>query len=210
MVEIKGISKKYKNNVLFRLMDFKVEDGEICGIIGENGSGKSTLLKMICGLATPDEGTIEIDGEEVVKDRFPQDIGVILDCAGFLPYYCGIENLRILARAGIRAGERELEHAMRQAGLDPASKVKVGKYSSGMRWRLALAQAIMENPKLLILDEPMNAIDDNMFSEMRRLLEELNKRGKVTIIMTSNRQDELADFCTSMYKIRDCMLYRED
>lgn len=206
MVEIRELSKAYKKHILFQNMSFSVKKGEICGIIGRNGSGKSVLLKMICGLVLPDEGGIEVDGRAVTDGKFPQNIGVILDCAGFLPQQSGIENLSIIAKVRNKIGRKELEEVMRKVGLDPALKVKAGKYSLGMKQRLALAQAIMENPDLLILDEPMNAIDAETIVEMRRLLKELNVENGVTIILTSHNHEDIEDLCTCVYEISDYTL----
>ena len=203
IVEIKGLSKAYKNNILFRDTDFEVEKGEICGIIGRNGSGKSVLLKMICGLVLPDDGVIKVNGNEVTDGKFPQNIGVILDCAGFLPQRSGMDNLSAIAKVRNKIGKKEIEDVMRKVGLDPALKVKVGKYSLGMKQRLALAQAIMENPDLLILDEPMNAIDAETVVEMRRLLKKLNVENGVTIILTSHNHEDIDDLCTCVYEISD-------
>lgn len=203
MVVINGLSKAYKDNILFRDMDFDVTKGGIYGIIGKNGSGKSVLLKMICGLVLPDDGTIEVDGSAVEDGRFPQNIGVILDCAGFLPQHSGIENLSFIAKVRNKIGKKELEDVMRKVGLDPALKVKVGKYSLGMKQRLALAQAIMEKPDLLILDEPMNAIDAETVVEMRQLLKKLNIEDGVTILMTSHNHEDIEDLCTDVYEIAD-------
>ncbi|MDE6847703.1 MAG: ABC transporter ATP-binding protein [Lachnospiraceae bacterium] len=203
MVVINGLSKAYKDNILFRDMDFDVTKGGIYGIIGKNGSGKSVLLKMICGLVLPDDGTIEVDGSAVEDGRFPQNIGVILDCAGFLPQHSGIENLSIIAKVRNKIGKKELEDVMRKVGLDPALKVKVGKYSLGMKQRLALAQAIMEKPDLLILDEPMNAIDAETVVEMRQLLKKLNIEDGVTILMTSHNHEDIEELCTDVYEIAD-------
>lgn len=209
MIVIKGLSKAYKNNILFQNMNFQVKKGEICGIIGRNGSGKSVLLKMICGLVLPDEGEIEVDGEEVTDGRFPQNIGVILDCAGFLPQRSGMENLSIIAKVRNKVGKPELEKVMSRVGLDPALKVKVGKYSLGMKQRLALAQAIMEQPDLLILDEPMNAIDAETVVEMRRLLKELNEQNGVTIILTSHNHEDIENLCTCVYEIGNYSLLQK-
>lgn len=209
MIVIKGLSKAYKNNILFQNMNFQVKKGEICGIIGRNGSGKSVLLKMICGLVLPDEGEIEVDGEEVTDGRFPQNIGVILDCAGFLPQRSGMENLSIIAKVRNKVGKPELEKVMSRVGLDPALKVKVGKYSLGMKQRLALAQAIMEQPDLLILDEPMNAIDAETVVEMRRLLKELNEQNGATIILTSHNHEDIENLCTCVYEIGDYSLLQK-
>ncbi len=201
MVEIRGLSKAYRKNMLFECADFDVNKGAVCGIVGKNGTGKSVLLKMICGLVLPDEGVIKVDGNDVEDGKFPQNIGVILDCAGFLPQCSGIENLSIIAKVRNVVGRDELENVMRRVGLDPALKVKVGKYSLGMKQRLALAQAIMEKPDLLILDEPMNAIDAETVVEMRALLKKLNEKEGVTILMTSHNHEDIEDLCTEVYEI---------
>lgn len=201
MVSISGLYKAYKDNILFENMDFEVNAGEVCGIVGRNGSGKSVLLKMICGLVAPDEGTVTVCGKELADGKFPQDIGVILDCAGFLPQQTGYENLSIIAKVRNKIGRAEIENVMRRMGLDPALKVKVGKYSLGMKQRLALAQAVMESPSLLILDEPMNAIDADTVIEMRRQLKELNEKDGVTIILTSHNHEDIENLCTCVYEI---------
>lgn len=210
IVELKGIFKEYKNNRLFENMDLTVDKGEICGIIGENGSGKSVLLKMICGLVVPDSGTIKVEGIKIENGIFPQNIGVILDCAGFLPGYTGFENLNIIANIRKKIGRKEIEDTIKRVGLDPKSTVKVGKYSLGMKQRLALAQAVMENPGILILDEPMNGIDMKTVVEMRQLLKELNEKNETTIIMTSHHLDDINDLCTTVYEINSLILHKRE
>lgn len=210
IVELKGISKKYKNNRLFENMDLIMNKGEICGIIGENGSGKSVLLKMICGLVLPDSGTIEVEGIRIENGIFPQNIGVILDCAGFLPGYTGFENLNIIANVRKKIGRKEIEDTIKRVGLEPKSTVKVGKYSLGMKQRLALAQAVMEKPDILILDEPMNGIDMKTVAEMRQLLKELNEENETTIIMTSHHLEDINDLCTTVYEIKNLILHKRE
>ena len=159
IVKLEHVKKAYKGNVLFTDLNFQVQRGESCAIVGANGSGKSVLLKMICGLVRPDDGNVIVRGEKVEDGKFPKDIGVILDNAGFLPNETGLKNLSIIAGILKKVTREELEATMCLVGLNPASQVKVGKYSLGMKQRLAIAQALMERPSLLILDEPFNAID---------------------------------------------------
>lgn len=201
MVQVNHVKKAYKGNVLFTDLNFSVERGESCAIIGVNGSGKSVLLKMICGLVRPDEGDITVGGEKLEKGKFPKDIGVILDNAGFLPNETGLKNLSIIAGILRKVTQEELEKTMRLVGLDPASKVKVGKYSLGMKQRLAIAQALMEKPSLLILDEPFNAIDQNTVRDFRQLLGRLNTQEGVTILMTSHHQEDIQGLCRNIYQI---------
>lgn len=201
MVQVKHVEKAYKSNVLFTDLNFNMERGECCAIVGENGSGKSVLLKMICGLVRPDAGEITIGGEKLEKGRFPKDIGVILDNAGFLPNETGLKNLSIIAGILRKVTKEEIEDTMRLVGLDPASKVKVGKYSLGMKQRLAIAQAIMEKPRLLILDEPFNAIDEKTVRDFQKILSRLNTQEGVTILMTSHHQEDIQGLCKNIYQI---------
>lgn len=201
MVKLEHVKKAYKGNVLFTDLNFSVGQGESCAIVGENGSGKSVLLKMVCGLVRPDAGEITVGREKIEKGRFPKDIGVILDNAGFLPNETGLKNLSIIAGILRKVTKGDLEEAMRLVGLDPASQVKVGKYSLGMKQRLAIAQALMEKPTLLILDEPFNAIDKKTIKDFKELLSRLNTQEGVTILMTSHHQEEIDGLCRDVYQI---------
>lgn len=202
MVKLEHISKAYKENLLFSDLNLEIARGDICGITGVNGSGKSVLLKMICGLVLPDKGKITVDGEAIENGKFPQDIGVILDCAGFLPGETGLKNLSVIAAVRKKAGKKDLEEIMRLVGLRPESGVKVGKYSLGMKQRLAIAQALMEKPQLLILDEPLNAIDAETAEEFRQLFLKLNQEG-VTIVLTSHNKEDIKTLCSHVYKIEN-------
>lgn len=209
IVQVNHVKKAYKSNVLFTDLNFSMERGECCAIVGENGSGKSVLLKMICGLVRPDGGEITVEGEKLEKGKFPKDIGVILDNAGFLPNETGLKNLSTIAGILRKVTKEELEDTMWLVGLDPASKVKVGKYSLGMKQRLAIAQAIMEKPSLLILDEPFNAIDKKTVRDFRKILSRLNTQEGVTILMTSHHQDDIQGLCKNVYQIDKKNLNRE-
>lgn len=202
MVELRNVSKAYKSNILFTGFNFTVSRGDICGILGENGSGKSVLLKMICGFALPDAGEVFVGGERIEKGRFPRDIGVVLDSTGFLPGETGLGNLLLLASIRGKAGRAEVEETMRRVGLKPESEVAVGKYSQGMKQRLAIAQALMEQPSLLVLDEPLNAIDSKSVAYFRKLFRELNEEEGVTIIMTSHYGEDMQELCRHTYDIR--------
>ena len=201
MVELHNVSKAYKKNVLFTDLNLTIPKGDICGIVGENGSGKSVLLKMICGFALPDAGEIFVGGEKIEKGKFPQDIGVILDSTGFLPGETGLNNLLILASIRGKASRAEVEETMRKVGLKPDLEAAVGKYSLGMKQRLAIAQALMEKPSLLVLDEPLNAIDINSVSKFRKLFKELNEKEGVTIILTSHNSEDIQELCKNTYYI---------
>lgn len=201
IVRIEHVKKGYKGNELFTDLNLRVQKGECCAIIGVNGSGKSVLLKMLCGLVLPDAGDIIVGEEKIEKGRFPQNVGVILDNAGFLPNETGLKNLLIIAGILKKTTRDCVEETMRLVGLDPSSKVKVGKYSLGMKQRLAIAQAIMESPTLLILDEPFNGIDTDTVKEFKNLLVNLNTQKGVTIIMTSHHQEDIKGLCENIYQI---------
>lgn len=203
IVELCHVKKAYKKNVLFTDLNLTVPKGDICGIIGVNGSGKSVLLKMICGLVLPDAGKIIVENESIDKGKFPQHIGVILDCAGFLPGETGFQNLSIIANIRKKVHKPEIEAVMRRVGLDPSSKVKVGKYSLGMKQRLAIAQALMETPALLVLDEPFNAIDEKTVGKFRQLFKQLNSEEGVSIIMTSHNREDIQELCKHTYVIEE-------
>ena len=209
IVRIEHVKKAYKGNVLFTDLNLRVKKGECCAIIGVNGSGKSVLLKMLCGLVLPDEGDIIVGEQQIEKGKFPQDVGVILDNAGFLPNETGLKNLLIIAGILKKATREDVEATMNLVGLEPSSKVKVGKYSLGMKQRLAIAQALMESPTLLILDEPFNGIDHNTVKEFRNLLADLNREKGVTIIMTSHHQEDIEGLCENIYMIDSKILKRK-
>ncbi|MCQ2524191.1 MAG: ABC transporter ATP-binding protein [Lachnospiraceae bacterium] len=203
IIEIKNLSKTFKDNSILENVDFSVEKGDIVGLTGTNGCGKSVLLKIICGLIKAEQGEILVDGVKVEGGCFPQNIGVILDCAGFLPYATGFDNLWELARIRKRINKDDVTKVLDRVGLGSSRKIPVGKYSLGMKQRLAIAQAIMEHPSILVLDEPFNAIDENTKQEFEAMLRELNEEENVTIIMTSHHKDEIAALCTKVYQIKD-------
>jgi ABC-2 type transport system ATP-binding protein len=174
------------------------EQGKIHGIIGKNGSGKSMLFKTICGFVRPDEGKVTVNGQVVGKDvDFPDDLGVIIEAPGFLPYYSGFKNLKLLADLRGRIGNRDIEQAMTLVGLDYRSKKSVRKYSMGMKQRLGIAQAVMENPSILILDEPMNGLDRQGIADVREILKKLRSQGK-TILITSHNHEDIEQLCDTV------------
>ena len=173
----------------------------IHGIIGANGSGKTVLMKCICGFLLPDSGRVLIDGRQVGKAfDFPPSLGLIIETPGFLPSRSGISNLKLQAAIRHRAKKEDLIRAMERVGLDPGLRKPVGKYSLGMRQRLGLAQAIMEDPKLLILDEPFNGLDQKGAAEIRSLLLQLKQEGK-TILLSSHNQTDIDTLCNTVLEL---------
>lgn len=210
MVELRHVAKAYKKNVLFTDLNLSISKGDICGIVGPNGTGKSVLFKMLCGLAQPDRGEILIDGEVLKKGMFPRNVGVILDTSGFLPDETGLKNLEILAGIRGKVRKEKLSDLLWKVGLDPELKVKVAKYSLGMKQRLAMAQALMEDPGLLILDEPFESVDDRGVGYLREMLRSLNEEQGVTILLTSHNSQDILTLCRSIYRLQDRDLQRAE
>ena len=168
---------------ILKYINVAFEEQKIHGLIGRNGSGKTMLMKCICGFVKSTSGEIIVSGKVIGKDvDFPKDTGIIIETPGFIPYYSGYKNLRLLAGLNNNIGKEEICKTMKQVGLDPELKRHVKKYSLGMRQRLGLAQAIMENPKILILDEPFNGLDKDGVADMRKYLLELKGQGKTILI----------------------------
>ena len=175
--------------------------GEITGIVGRNGSGKTVLFKMICGLLQPTAGKITVNGKQIGKDvDFPESIGVIIETPGFLPFQSGYRNLMEIAGINRKISKEEVREAMRQVGLNPDSRKPVGKYSLGMRQRLGIAQAIMENPDVLVLDEPMNGLDETGVEEIRKLFLGLKESGRTLLIASHNKED-IEVLCDKVYRM---------
>lgn len=201
MIQVEELSKRFRDQVVLQDLSCRFADGQIHGIVGPNGCGKTVLLKCICGFLPPDAGQILIDGKAVGKDfDFPPDVGIIIETPGFLPTCGGMENLKLLAEIRKKAKKPDLVRAMERVGLDPALKKAVGNYSLGMRQRLGLAQAIMENPRLLILDEPFNGLDRRGAAEIRALLLALRSEGK-TILLTSHNQTDIDTLCDTVLEL---------
>ena len=183
-----------------------LEAGKIHGLIGRNGSGKTMLMKCICGFIRPTRGVVVVDGKRVGKDvDFPKNMGIIIETPGFIPYYSGYKNLKLLAGLRNKIGKEEIIQAMERTGLDPKLKRHVKKYSLGMRQRLGLAQAIMEDPDILILDEPMNGLDKDGVEDMRRYLIDLREQGK-TILIASHSSEDISVLCDSVYEMEKGIL----
>lgn len=201
MIEVKNVSLTLNKTEILKHIDLSLEEGKIHGLIGRNGSGKTMLMKCICGFVKPSEGEIFVAGKKIGRDcDFPQNTGIIIEAPGFVPYYSGYKNLKLLAGLRNKIGKDEIISAMKTAGLDPYLKRHVRKYSLGMRQRLGLAQAVMENPDLLILDEPMNGLDKDGVRDMRSRLLELKAQGK-TILIASHSAEDIEILCDGVYEM---------
>lgn len=198
VIEIKNLTKKFKEVTVLDNVNISFEKGMIHGLIGRNGSGKTMLMKCVCGIIPYSMGEITVDGKVIGKDvDIPANVGVIIETPGFLPNYSAFDNLYFLAKISNKITKNEIQDAISSVGLDPADKKHIGKYSLGMRQRLGLAQAIMENPDLLILDEPMNGLDKDGVADMRQYLLDLKSKGK-TILIASHSAEDIDILCDTV------------
>lgn len=198
MVQIEAVCKSFGEEPVLKGITHSFGRGRIHGIVGNNGSGKTVLMKCICGFLRPDAGKIIVNGVQIGKDRdFPEDIGIIIETPGFLPHLSGFQNLKLLASLKRRANDHTIRAVLDQVGLDPNMKKPVGKYSLGMRQRLGLAQALMEDPGFLILDEPLNGLDKHGAAHIRQVIKDLGRDGK-TIILASHNQQDIDELCDTV------------
>lgn len=201
VIEVKNVVKKWGNNAVLDSVNLTAERSEIIGIIGHNGSGKTVLMKCICGFITPDSGKITVSGKRIGRDiDIPKNIGLIIEAPGFLPNFSGFSNLWQLAKIRGKISKDDVRKVMETVGLNPNEKKHVGKYSLGMRQRLGIAQAIMENPDILILDEPMNGLDKNGVNDMRELFLKLKSDGK-TMLVASHNSVDIDVLCDRVFEI---------
>lgn len=197
-VKLVKVSKSFGKEHVLKEISHSFETGKIHGIVGFNGSGKTVMFKCICGFLKPDSGYVKVQGKQIGKEvDFPKSLGMIIESPGFLPHLSGYVNLKRLANLQKIIGKEEVMDAITRVGLDPWSKKKVGQYSLGMRERLGIAQAIMENQELLILDEPFNGLDKRGVTDVCRLFEELREQGK-TILLAAHNMPDMEGFCDTI------------
>lgn len=200
-IEINHVTKKFGDDVILHDINISMEQGKVYGISGNNGSGKTVLMKCICGFLPVTEGVIRVGGKIIGAEvDFPESVGVIIEMPGFLTNLTGMRNLEILAGLQGKISKNEIREAICKAGLDPGLKKSVAKYSLGMRQRLGIAQAIMEDPEFLILDEPFNGLDKHGVEDIRNLLLGLKKDGK-TIILASHNSEDIRILCDKVYEM---------
>lgn len=200
MITVEKISKQYGKKTILQDVSLALKPGTITGLVGENGCGKTTLMRCICGFTRPNSGKVTVLGKVIGKDcDFAPSTGIILENPGFLAHYSARQNLSILSGISGAASKERVDEVIRLVGLDPEEKKSVGKYSLGMCQRLAIAQAIMENPEVLILDEPFNGLDKQGVQDIHALLQSLKNQGKI-ILLASHSGADIAQACDTVYQ----------
>ena len=204
IITLKNIQLELKKTCVFQNLNFSCKQGEIIGITGANGSGKSVLFKLIAGLYSPSYGEVIINGENIVPERkIPANLGALIEEPGFINYYSGFKNLQYLASIRGVVGNQEINDTLKIVGLYEQKDQKVKTYSLGMRKKLGIAQAIMENPSILLLDEPMNALDKSSVENMRTLFRKLSSEKGTTILIASHSEEDIRILCDKVYAIDD-------
>ncbi len=207
MVEIKNYCKSIKSRPILNNVSYNFEYGKIYGIYGHNGSGKTMLLRAIAGLLVPDSGSIVIDGKVLHKDMsFPPSIGIVIENMNLLPQYNAFDNLKILGKIKKTATDEDITTALERVGLK--SDLKVKKFSLGMKQRLNIAQAVFEKQKIILLDEPTNALDNDGVQLIYKLLKEEKERGALVVITTHHKED-LEEICDVVLKMTEGELHEK-
>lgn len=201
MIKVINVTKSFSGEKVLDNVSIEVEKGSICGLLGRNGSGKTVLLKCICGFVKPDKGTIKIKNIVVDNKRNnASNMGIIIETPGFLENETAKNNLKYLALLNKRIRIKDIDNILCKVGLNPRNNKAVKNYSIGMRQRLAIAQAIMENQEIILLDEPMNGLDQAGVEAMRTLFLELKKEGK-TILMATHNIEDIQLLCDKVYRL---------
>lgn len=205
-LEVKDLVKKFGEKTVLNGVSLNCESGKIYGIVGYNGSGKTVFFKCICGFFRPEAGEILINGKTCTKNiQYLSNMGIIIEEPAFLKNKSAYQNLKYLYLINNSLDKELLFRVLKRVGLNPVDKKKVGKYSMGMKQRLAIAQAIMENPNILILDEPMNGLDKSGVEEIRTLLLNLKDEGK-TILLASHNKEDIEILCDEVYEMDEGVL----
>ena len=204
MVEIKNYCKSIKSRPILNNVSYNFEYGKIYGIYGHNGSGKTMLLRAIAGLLVPDSGSVVIDGKVLHKDMsFPPSIGIVIENMNLLPQYNAFDNLKILGKIKKTATDEDIKTALERVGLKSDLK-----FSLGMKQRLNIAQAVFEKQKIILLDEPTNALDNDGVQLIYKLLKEEKERGALVVITTHHKED-LEEVCDVVLKMTEGELHEK-
>lgn len=208
-IQLTNISKTFGKQTVLQPLTMGFEEGMIHGIIGRNGSGKTVLMKMILGILQPTTGTVIVGDKRIGKDvDFPESAGAIIETIEFIPYMSAYQNLADIAAMRGNLSKTQIKEVLEMVGLGNVGRKHVSKFSMGMRQRRAIAQAVMESPKLLVLDEPMNGMDEKGVEEMRRLIL-ARKAAGTTIILSSHNIEDIRILCDQVYRIDAGVVMRE-
>lgn len=206
MIYVNNLSLKINQDVILKDVTLHIKRGKITGLVGRNGCGKTMLMKCITGFVKPTEGEVIFNEKKIGEDvDFPDNTGIIIETPSFIPYYSGRKNLLELASLKRKIGKSEVDEVLKKVGLYEARNKMVRKYSLGMKQRLGIAQALMENPKVFILDEPMNGLDNECVGMVRGILADLRKEGK-TILLVSHNAEDIRVLCDDIYEMDKGMI----
>lgn len=210
MIQLQNVTKRIKENTVLDNVSYTFKSGFVYGLYGQNGSGKTMLLRAISGLINLDSGSIFIDGEKLHdKIEFPPETGIVIENMELLPECSAKRNLQMLAKIKNIADEKDIIFSLERVGLDPDSDKKVKKFSLGMKQRLNIAQAIFENQKIILLDEPTNALDEEAVQLIYKIIREEKSRG-VTIIVATHHKEDLKEVCDVILKIAEGKIVEEN
>lgn len=202
-IQVKNLTKIIRGVTVLEDVSLTLQSGKIYGLQGKNGSGKTMLMRALCGLILPTKGSVTIDGSVIGRDiAFPKSVGVLIENPSFLGGYTGFQNLKMLASIKNTADDKAIRNALECVGLDPDDSRKYRKYSLGMKQRLGIACAVMESPELLILDEPMNALDDGGVRLIRKLICEKREQGAL-VVLACHDASELKDLSDEIYQMAE-------
>lgn len=210
MIQLQNVTKRIKENTVLDNVSYTFKSGFVYGLYGQNGSGKTMLLRAISGLINLDSGSIFIDGEKLHdKIEFPPETGIVIENMELLPECSAKRNLQMLAKIKNIADEKDIIFSLERVGLDPDSDKKVKKFSLGMKQRLNIAQAIFENKKIILLDEPTNALDEEAVQLIYKIIREEKSRG-ATIIVATHHKEDLKEVCDVILKIAEGKIVEEN
>ncbi|GIN74082.1 multidrug ABC transporter ATP-binding protein [Bacillus sp. J14TS2] len=200
-IQVNNVSKTYDSVSILDNVNLMIEKGTTVGIVGGNGSGKSVLFKVICGFTAPDTGTVDIRDKRLGRDiDFPEDVGVFINSPGYISLYNGLQNLKFLADINGKIGINKIKETMKIVGLNPDNKAKVKDYSLGMKQKLGIAQAIMEDQDIVVLDEPFNALDYKTYNDIKEIIKHLQEQDH-TMVLTSHNYQDIEELCDIVYLI---------
>ncbi len=199
-IEVKNLCKIVDRKYLVKNINLTFESGQIYGIIGQNGSGKTVLFKLLLGLMNKSSGEILVD--EKKQNGFMRDVGFIIERPNLIPYYSAYDNLKFISSYSGKVDKQKIIQSLEMVGLSPKEKKKVKNYSLGMKQKVAIAMAIMDDPKILILDEPLNAIDDSSVKKIREIILEYKKNDRIVLI-ASHYKDDIDYLCDVVYEMKD-------